>query len=250
MLNLDMLGLILILTVVRSSSLFALVVDKFGKPLTIGEKKIRLPTTAYREFLFYLSPWAMVTIASGLARSLIVAAGFGSEIYLGETLRYVFIAVFGVASGFIADRYGRKQPIILGLATLGIGYLFLGFNMSELSANIYWALSGITWGLFFVVFLAVPGDLSIPSLREKFYALGYILPVTGLFSLTAIPVENIGDILPPETIAQILGVFLFLAMYPVFRAKETLAESKIQERKMKEYVERVGKIIQETEEGK
>jgi hypothetical protein len=36
-------------------------------------------------------------------------------------------------------------------------------------------------------------------------------------------------------------------MYPVFRAKETLIESKIQERKMKEYVERVGKTIQEAE---
>lgn len=250
MLNLDLLYLIPILAAVRSISLFALVVDKFGKPLTIVEQKIRLPTTAYREFIFYLSPWVMFTIASSLANSLIAAADLESEVYLGESLKYIFIAVFGLASGFIADRYGRKQPIILGLATLGIGYLLLGFNMSEISANIYYALSGITWGLFFVVFLAVPGDLSIPSLREKFYALGYILPVTGLFALSAIPVENIGDILPPEMIAQILGIFLFLAMYPVFRAKETLVESKIQERKMKEHIERVRKIVQETEEVK
>jgi hypothetical protein len=37
-------------------------------------------------------------------------------------------------------------------------------------------------------------------------------------------------------------------MYPVFRAKETLTESKRQEGKMKEYVERVGKAIHETDE--
>ncbi len=108
-------------------------------------------------------------------------------------------------------------------------------------------LSGITWGLFFVVFLAVPGDLSPKILREKFYSLGYILPVTALFALSAIPVENIEEILPPEIIAQIIGGFLFLAMYPVFRAKETLTESKMQERKMKEYIEKLGKTIKESD---
>jgi MFS family permease len=248
MMNLDLFDLILILAAVRSISLFALVIGNIGRPLTIGEQKIRLPPTAYREFLFYLCPLAMFTIASSLAKSLITAASFESALYLGENLRYIFIAAFGLAAGFIADRFGRKQPIIFGLATLGIGYLLLGFNMSEMSVIIYSAFSGITWGLFFVVFLAVPGDLSTPILREKFYALGYILPVTALFALSAIPVENIGDILPPEIIAQILGICLFLAMYPVFRAKETLTESKRQEGKMKEYVERVGKAIHETDE--
>jgi hypothetical protein len=248
-LSLDLLGIILILAVVRSTSLFALVVDKFDRPLTIVEQKIRLPSATYREFVFYLSPWVMFTIASSLAHSLISDAGFESGL-LGENLRYVFIAVFGLAAGFMADRFGRKQPIIFGLATLGIAYLLLGFNMSEMSVNIYYALSGITWGLFFVVFLAVPGDLSTPNLREKFYALGYILPLAGLFALSAIPFENIADIIAPETIAQIVGICLFLAMYPVFRAKETLIESKIQERKMKEYAERVGKTIQEAEENK
>jgi len=246
MLDLNILGLILLLAIIRSTSLFALLIDKFDKPSTKGREKTRIPANAYRELLFYLAPWVMFTIASSLAHSLISDAGFGSG-GLGESLRYVFIAVFGLAAGFIADRFGRKQPIIFGLATLGIAYLLLGFNMSEMSVNIYHALSGITWGLFFVVFLAVPGDLSTPNLREKFYALGYILPLAGLFALSAIPFENIADIIPAETIAQIVGICLFLSMYPVFRAKETLIESKIQERKIKEYVERVGKTIQETD---
>ncbi len=248
MLNLDLLYLILIMAAVRSISIFALVGGKIGRPLTIIEQKIRLPTTAYREFIFYLCPWLMFTIASSLAHSLIVAAELGSGVYFGESLRYVFIALFGLAAGFIADRFGRKQPIIFGLATLGVGYLLLGFSMSEMSVNIYYVLSGITWGLFFVVFLAVPGDLSTPSLREKFYALGYILPLTGLFALSAIPFEDIAEILSPALCAQIVGGCIFLSMYPVFRAKETLTESKMHERKMKEYAERLGKTIQQTEE--
>ena len=231
-----------------------MVIGKLGRALTAAEKNIRLPHTAYREFLFYISPWIMFTIASSLARNLITATSLGSEVelvegaYIGDRLRYVFIAVFGLAAGFIADRFGRKQPIILGIATFGIGYLLLGFSMGEIAVNIYYALSGITWGLFFVVFLAVLGDLSTPILREKFYALGYILPITALFAISAVPVEDIGEILGAPIIAQIIGGCLFLSMYPVFRAKETLTERKARERRMKEYAERLGKTIQETEE--
>ena len=254
MLGLGIFGLILILVAVRLISVFGLVSGKLGRALTVAEKKIRLPTAAYREFLFYLSPWVMFTIASSLARNLVTAGSLESGVdivegaYLGDRLRYVFIAVFGLAAGFMADRLGRKQPIILGIATFGIGYLLLGFSMGEMAVNIYYVLSGITWGLFFVVFLAVPGDLSTPILRERFYALGYILPVTALFAISTIPVENIGEHVGAALIAQIVGGCIFLSMYPVFRAKETLTEKKMRERKMKEYAERLGKTIQETEE--
>lgn len=242
-LNLDIFGLILLLAVVRSISIFALLIEKFDRPSTVGMKKTGFRLYEYKEFIFYLCPWVMFSIASGLASTLVPETDF-------QWLRYVFIAVFGLVAGVMADRFGRKQPIIIGLATLGIGFLLLGFNPSGTSVIIYYVLSGITWGSFFVVFLAVPGDLSLPNSREKFYALGYVLPLTGLFAFAVIPVPHITDILPKGIIAQILGICLFLAMYPVFRAKETLTESKIQERKMKEHIERVRKIIQETEEGK
>jgi MFS family permease len=249
-LELGILGLILLLAFLRSISIFAVIIEKFDRPPRI-EKKTHIHTYEYKEFIFYLIPWVMFTFASSLAHTLIeTTTGFESEVYFGrEILRYVFIALFGLAAGFIADRFGRKLPIIFGLATLGIGYLLMSFNNYDvMSVNIYYSLSGITWGLFFVIFLAVPGDLSTSILREKFYALGYILPVTALFALSAIPVENIGEILNPAIIAQIVGGCLFLSMYPVFRAKETLTERRIRERRLKEYAERLGKTIQETEE--
>jgi len=246
MLDLDIFNLILILIVVRSISLISVVIDKLGRPQKTGEKEIRLPPGTYREFLFYLCPWVMFTIASSLARSLVIGEEFESAYQIGTNLRWLFIAVFGLAAGFIADRFGRKLPIIFGLATFGIGYILLGFSMSEISVITYYVLSGITWGLFFVIFLVVPGDLSIPNLREKFYALGYILPVTGLLALSVIPVPNIPDILDANLIAQILGVCLFISMYPVFRAEETLTEKKIREREMREYTRRIGELIDET----
>ena len=247
MLYLDVLSLIPILVVVRSISLVSLAIDKLSKPSTTSEKETRLPVATYREFIFYLCPWLMFTIASSLARSLIVdVEAFESAYDLGTNLRWVFIALFGLAAGFIADRFGRKLPIIFGLATFGVGYILLGFSMSNISIIIYYALSGITWGLFFVIFLVIPGDLSIPRLREKFYALGYILPLTGILALSVIPVPNIREIIDVNLIAQILGICLFLSMYPVFRAKETLTERKIREREMKEHAKRIGKLVHET----
>ena len=247
MLNLDGLSLIPILVVVRSISLVSLAIDKLSKPSTTGDKETSLPVATYREFIFYLCPWLMFTIASSLARSLIVdVIEFESAYDLGTNLRWVFIALFGLAAGFIADRFGRKLPIIFGLATFGVGYILLGFSMNEISIIIYYALSGITWGLFFVIFLVIPGDLSIPRLREKFYALGYILPLTGILALSVIPVPNIREIIDANLIAQILGICLFLSMYPVFRAKETLTERKIREREMKEHAKRIGKLVHET----
>jgi len=247
MLNLDGLSLIPILVVVRSISLVSLAIDKLSKPSTTGEKETSLPVATYREFIFYLCPWLMFTIASSLARSLIVdVIEFEYAYDLGTNLRWVFIALFGLAAGFIADRFGRKLPIIFGLATFGVGYILLGFSMSNMSIIIYYALSGITWGLFFVIFLVIPGDLSIPRLREKFYALGYILPLTGILALSVIPVPNIREIIDANLIAQILGICLFLSMYPVFRAKETLTERKIREREMKEHAKRIGKLVHET----
>ncbi len=206
------------------------------------------PTTAYKEFALYLIPWAIFTLASSLAKGIVPLEDYQYAISQGETFRYMLIGIFGLAAGFIADKFGRKQPIFLGLATLGIGYLLLSYTISEMSVIIYYALSGITWGLFFVIFLTIPGDLSIQGEREKFYALGYILPLTGVLALSVIPVPDIRDFIDPSLISLIVGVCLFLASYPVFRAKETLSESKMRERKLKEYLQKLGKTIQETEE--
>ncbi len=49
---------------------------------------------------------------------------------LGTVFRYVFIAIFGFVWGVVADRVGRKQPIIIGLIILGVSFALLGFAMS------------------------------------------------------------------------------------------------------------------------
>lgn len=248
--GLGTIGIALTFVVVRSSSLLAFVIDKFERLIPAVKEKTHLPVTAYREFLFYIFPWIMFSIASSLAWNITPQGTYIAELSTPTILRYIFMAVSGLVTGFIADRFGRKRPIIIGLIVLGVAFAMLGVSLSQ--TNIVWihrlwyvylALSGVTWGSFFVVFLAVPGDISKLDLRERFYAL-----VAGVFGVSAIPIPVFMGILPVNFLSQILSIILFLSIVPVLRAKETLHESKIYERKIREHMEKLGKAIQESED--
>lgn len=243
-LNLGILDAVLLFAIVRSSSFFALVCDKCdgeGQKLT---EKPRLPSDAYREFFFYIIPWVMFSIAAGLAWNMLPG---DVDVSIGTALRYIFIAVFGFLSGFAADGFGRKKPIIAGLLVLGSSFALLGlFGMSETLVTIYLAISGVAWGLFFVVFLAVPGDLSVLGLREKFYGMGYILPIAIMFSLASVPVAKIFPSGSEASFSQILSLLIFLSIIPVLRAKETLPDIKIRERRLRDHIEEVGKVVSES----
>ena len=247
--SLPTVGVALLFAVVRSSSFLALVIDKCERLVSIAKEKAHLPVTANREFLFYIFPWVMFSIASSLAWN-VIPQPYAAEMVSLAKLRYVFIAVFGLVAGVMADRFGRKRIIYIGLIVLGVAFAMLGFSLSYTNVlwlhrlwYVYLALSGVTWGSFFVVFLTVPGDLSDLHSREKFYAI-----VAGLFSAGAIPVPDFSGVLPVNSLSQILSIILFLSIVPVLRAKETLEENKIQERKMKEHVEKIGEIIKESED--
>jgi MFS family permease len=249
-LSVGILGAIILLAVVRSISFLALILDKCDKQ--IEEATPRLQRTTYKEFGFYLFPWVMFCVASGLAWNLIPDNPvYATAVSIGLSLRYVCIAIFSLVSGIVADRFGRKQPIIIGLIILGVSFGILGFaGMSDTSVLIYLTASGVAWSSFFVVFLTVPGDLSNSPSREKFYAIGTILPLVVFFSFSLIPGSAIFSTLSAGSFSQILSIIVILSIIPVLRAKETLPESKTRERKMKEYVNKVGELIEETKKTK
>jgi len=240
----------LLFAVVRLSSILALIIDKSERVVSSAKEKIHLSFTVNREFLFYIFPWVMFSIASSLAWNVIPQQTYTVELALETTLRYIFIAVFGLAAGVMADRFGRKRIIYIGLVVLGVAFAMLGFSLSHTFVlwlhrlwYVYLALSGVTWGSFFVVFLTVPGDLSDPDSREKIYAL-----IAGLFIAGAIPVPDVSRVFPVDSLSQLLSIIVFLSIVPVLRAKETLHESKIRKRKLREHMERISKIIKQSED--
>ena len=242
MLGEGILTIIIVISLVRLVSLFAFAIDK--SEIKTKKEKTRLQKSTYREFAYYLIPWIIFALTAGLAWNLIPTEDYSSVISLGTIFRYAFIAIFGLIWGVVADRVGRKQPIILGLILLGISFAGLGYDMNETTVLFYLIISGIAWASFLTTYLAIPGDLSDYTLREKFYAL-VITPLIVLFGLSLLD-PNFLENFPVNSFSQILSILLFLSIIPVLRAKETLKESKIRQRKMKEYTQKVGKIVQKS----
>ncbi len=258
-LELELLPQLILFTFVRSVSFLALLLGT--NQMENGEPKQGLVRNAYTEFLYYLIPWIMFVVAASSASNVITAftvndvalqaQAYESAVDLGNVIRYALIAIFGILSGIIIDRVGRKQTIIIGLITLGIGFALLGFLLlSETVIIAYYIASGIAWGFFLTVYLVVPGDLSISGSREIFYALGTIGPLIILFSFSVIDttwLTNLIKTITPTSFSQILSTILFISIIPVMRAKETLTEGRKQKRRMREHIERVGKIIHDSE---
>ena len=255
-LKLEIISTVILVTVIKSISFLALILDKNE---AINEKvKPELVKSDYREFVFYLIPWIMFVVAASTASNVITASttnnlipnpqSYESAIQIGNVFRYALIAIFGFVSGIVIDRIGRKQSIIIGLIALGIGFGLLGFVFTQTTIVLYFMASGIAWGSFLTVFLVIPGDLSIFSSREMFYALGTIGPLIILFSFSMIDTAWLTDLIrniSASSVSQILSIILFISIVPVIRAKETLSESKKRKRKMKKHIDSVGKLLQD-----
>ena len=110
-------------------------------------------------------------------------AQYASAGRIGVMLHYLTWAVFGLVSGIMADRLGRRQPIMIGLVSLGVSFAILGIVTNPVAYVLYQVLSGVAWGFLFTVYITVLGDLASYGSKEKFYAMGAIMPIILTLSL-------------------------------------------------------------------
>jgi hypothetical protein len=66
--------------------------------------------------------------------------------------------------------------------------------------------------------------------------------VQALGNVVGLSLDNVG------IFSTILTIILFGAILPLLYAVETLSESKMRERKLKEHAEKVGKLVEESQE--
>jgi hypothetical protein len=95
-----------------------------------------------------------------------------------------------------------------------------------------------------VVYSTIPGDLSSPQDRERFYATIVVLPLSVYGAIGAIPAIY-GITAPSNIVAPFLGIILFLSVIPIMSAKETLPESKIQKRKVTKHIDKLLELRKE-----
>jgi MFS family permease len=243
-------GIILFSIAIKSIGFIAILLDPFERKIEKAQSWQKVLHA--KDFDYYLLAFVMFSISAGLVGLIWNQLYNLTPIYeefnrIGTSLRYVGLSVFALIAGVMADRIGRKKPILMGLIMLGAAYAIVGALTTPETYLVNLILSGLAWGVIFVVYLVVPGDLSHSGSSERYYALGWLLPV-----ILIIGIEGSGRLIgyaPPITIfSTVLIIIILVAFVPIIYAAETLSESKIRRRRFKDYTERVGKIIQESKE--
>ena len=242
-------GVILITTILKMTGFFPLVLDSIDRKsgIKIKWKKI----LSHRNFSFFLLAYILFNICSGLVTVVWQARPEGTEWEVANAnanvIRYLGIAFVAVVTGFVADKIGRKRPVIVGLVLLGISYALVGLDFNPDTFFYQHVFSGLAWGILIVLYTSIPGDFAFQGSTEKFYAFGVIIP---FILYTAINggwrFLNYEPDLP--LFSTILSMALFLSIIPILYASEPLSESKIKEIKFRDYTRKVSRIVKETEE--
>lgn len=207
-----------------------------------------------KDFGIYLLAYILFNVCSGLVSFIWYGRpyprdavnAFEAANASATVLRYFGVAILAVITGFLADKIGRKKPVIMGVVLLGVAYALVGLTLTPQTFFLQLIISGLAWGILIVIYNIIPADLAFPGSEYKFYTLGIIIPFilyTGINSGGRFLIFN------PELdiFSTILSIVLFLSVIPILYAKETLSESKMRTLRLKEHIEKVEKVIKASE---
>jgi MFS family permease len=240
-------GFVLILMLLRLTSFIPLLLDPCARPTT-GEKTLRY-ILARRDFLFYLIPWLIFNLVSGLSNFIIPSLPQTEEYFnavqIGVILQFLCVAIFSIVSGFMCDRIGRKLPVIIGIVLFGVSFAILAFALNPFTVILQGVIFGFAWGFCMVAYFAIPGDLARGQSQEKYYTLNIVLPWMLFIATNTLPfILLIGA--PAAILAPILSMLLFVSIIPILYAPESLPESNLNARRQKDYMRKLGKVVEDS----
>jgi MFS family permease len=198
-----------------------------------------------RRLGLYLVPWFIFNVidtVEGLLLKDVVKGIFPDYYSLMQFVLLFSLSAFVLVGGILSDFIGRKPMVIVGLSTMGMAYALISIIPNNLAVWFFYFVSdGLAWGLFYTIFIAVIwGDLAPRGLEQLYYYVGSI-PFF-LASIAQITLASSVKLLNSTSAFSLAAIFLFLAVLPILFASETLPEKKIQERQVRDYVEKAKKL--------
>ena len=192
-----------------------------------------------RSFVLYFIAWLMFCFIDRFERPVLTHL-FGDFYYL--MIGPIIGSFFALIAGVLSDRIGRKRVILYGFVTLGIAYAVIGIAPATIvSWYFFLTVESIATGILWVTFILILwGDLSQSGTREKYYAIG-AAPYFLTFVIQLLSAPYIA-LIPAYAAFSVASFFLFVAVFPLMYAPETLPEKKIQLRRLRKYLEKAKKI--------
>jgi fucose permease len=168
--------------------------------------------------------FAMTTDSVGLIIPEIIRT-FQLSLTAGGTFQYATmtgIALAGLLLGQLADRFGRRRTIIVGLTLFAVSCFLLAAGESFLFFAVLLGLSGLAIGIFKTGALALIGDIStstaqhtsIMNTAEGFFGVGAIIGPAILARLLTAGLSWTWLYVIAGTICVVLIVLALLVKYP------------------------------------
>lgn len=107
---------------------------------------------------------AAMVMAMGVTGAAMAAAGHGLEA-LGVVMAFHFAGMFGLSRevGALADRWGRRPTMALGLAILGAGGLTMAYGPGLVALAGGLLLVGVGWSFGYIAGSLVVADVTVPE---------------------------------------------------------------------------------------
>ncbi|MBE0633600.1 MFS transporter, partial [Candidatus Bathyarchaeota archaeon] len=177
-LDLSLNQVIMLGIIIRVATLIPLHMDSFDRVIQASQPWGKV--LGSKQTLLFLIPWVLISLNNGVLiffdHSLPSSPEFEGVLTQGSYIMFIGISVFGLISGFMADRSGRKQPLILGAMALGISYALVGISTTPFNLMLMMILSGAGWGFVTVILQwVVFGDLAPKGSEEKYYVLALVV---------------------------------------------------------------------------
>ena len=198
-----------------------------------------------KPLVLYFIAWLMFSLVDRFEWPILERIFSDPFCYLASLIDPIICSFSAFIAGVLSDWIGRKRVVLYGFVTLGIAYAIMGIAPAmEISWYFYLAVDSVATGILWVTFILILwGDLSRSGIREKYYVIGGIpYFLAEIIQPLSAPYVSM---IPATSAFSVASFFLFLAVFPLLYAPETLPERKIELRRLRKYVEKAKRLQQE-----
>ncbi len=196
----------------------------------------------FRLYLFMIPTFVFAMLLGYLFRVFVIT---GKLHMIFSTMEYVNLLslpfLFALASGYIMDKYGRKEAgivgyiiLLLGSFTLLVHSLLRVLERSHIASAFTFALLEVGYGFMIPYFMVVWSDIPRKNLFGRVFTLGMLTGAAGVIAGVLIT-TLIGN---ADVALSIITSMIIPTSYIIFKLPETLPQERLMREEIRRYLKK------------